>query len=476
MKVLLVLPPRIEEGEKSTNLFSRLGSVLPLGLAYIAAVLEKESHQVKVLDFQLQYVTYKALEKELENNYDIVGISITTLTSSSGYNVAKFVKDKSPKTLVVVGGPHTMALGKEIFNECKEVDFIVFGEGEITIKELFKTLEEKSELQNVKGIGFKEEGKVIVTEPREMIEDLDEIPFPAYNLFDVKHYAPMAGMFKKLPFANIMSARGCPYDCLFCNKQVWGYKLRMRTPENIIEEIEHLVKTYGIREVAFFDDTFTADRERAIEICKLIKERTPELIWKCSTRVNVVDPELLKIMKDTGCYSIGYGIESGNQDILNKINKKITLEQSRDAIKWTKQVGIETRCYFMLNHPGDTIETTEQTIKFSKELDPDFVDFEITHPHPNTKLWKEIENNPTKYKIVKEKWYDWSAQAGNDIIFTQDGLPIEYLRKAYVRAIKGFYFRPTKILKLLKNSITDFNLFKAYLMAFRNVMRAKVPN
>jgi radical SAM superfamily enzyme YgiQ (UPF0313 family) len=421
-------------------------------------------------------MTYKALERELENNYDVVGVSITTMTSSSGYDIVRIVKKMSPKTIVVIGGSHTMALGKEIFDECKEIDFIVFGEGEITIKELMKTIEEKGDLHKVKGIGFKEKGKIVITETREMIENLDEIPLPAYHLFDVKRYVPIAGMFKKLPFANMVSSRGCPYDCLFCNKQVWGYKLRMRSPKSIIEEIKYLVKTYDIRELAFFDDTFTIDRDRTIEICRLIKEQAPGLIWKCSTRVNVVDLELLKIMKDSGCYSIGYGIESGNQDILNRVNKQITLEQSRSAIKWTKQVGIETRCYFMLNLPGDTIETTEQTLKFSKELDPDFVGFEITHPYPNTKLWKEIENNPTKYKIVKEKWRDWSAQTGNEIIFTQDGLPVEYIKKAYVRAIRGFYLRPTKILKLLKNALTDYNLFKAYLMAFRNVIRAKVPN
>lgn len=476
MKVLFILPPKIEEGEMSRNLFSKLGSVLPLGLAYMAAVLEKDNHQVKILDFQLPYVNYKVLEKELENNYDVVGISITTMTSYSGYNIAKIVKKVAPNSIVLIGGSHTMALGKEIFNECKEVDLIVFGEGEVTIKELLRTIEERGDLHKVKGIGFKEKGKDVITETREMIEDLDSLPFPAYHLFDVKRYVPIAGMFKRLPFANIISSRGCPYDCLFCNKQVWGYKLRMRSPENIIEEIKYLVETYGIRELAFFDDTFTVDRDRAIKICRLIKEQAPKLIWKCSTRVNVVDPELLKIMKEAGCYSIGYGIESGNQDILKKINKQITLDQSRNAIKWTKQVGIETRCYFMLNHPGDNIETTEQTIKFSKELDPDFVDFEITHPFPNTKLWNEIEDNPQKYKIIKEEWYNWAAQAGNHILYTQEGLPIEYLRKAYVRAIRGFYLRPIKILKLLKNSLTNYNLFKSYLMAFRNVVRAKVPD
>jgi anaerobic magnesium-protoporphyrin IX monomethyl ester cyclase len=474
MKVLLILPPKIEQGEKSKHLFSNLGSVLPLGLAYIGAVLEKAGHSVKVLDYQLPEVTNEALIGELKSGYDAVGISITTLTSYSGYNIAKMIKENSPKTVVIAGGPHTIALGEAVIDECKDVDYFVYGEGEMTIVELLAAIGSGIDPKSVNGIGFmSKEGKV-VTKPREMIEKLDDLPLPAYHLFDVQSYRPVAGMFKRLPFANIMTSRGCPFNCAFCNKLVWGYKMRMRSPKNIIEEVKLLREKYGVREIAFFDDTFTMDKNRVIELCNLLRESAPGLIWKCSTRVDSISPELLKQMKAAGCYSIGFGLESGNQDMLNRINKGITLEQSRSAIKMAKKAGLETRAYFMLNLPGDTKETTEQTIKFSRELDPDFVDFEITHPYPNTNLWKSIENDPT-FTINKAKWTDWSAHAGNEIVFTQGSLPEDYIKDAYVRANRGFYMRPIKFLKLMKFALSDVHLFRSYLRAFRNVIKIKVP-
>ncbi len=473
MKTLLILPPKIEYGERSSHLFSNIGSVLPIGLAYLAAVLEKAGHSVKIFDFQLSYISHEKLKEELEKGIDVVGISITTFTSGSGYKIASFVKEISPKTLVVMGGPHTTALGSEVLDECKNADFFVFGEGEITLVELLEAIDKNKPFGEVDGIGFWEGNKKVITKPRKFIEDLDSLPIPAYHLFDVAKYRPVMGMFKKLPFANIMASRGCPFDCTFCNKLVWGYKLRLRSPKNIVDEMVFLKERYNVKEIAFFDDTFTINRSRTIEICKDIKNRAKDIIWKCSARVDTVDKELLAIMKEAGCYSIGYGIESGNQEILNNICKKITLEQSKNAVKWAKEVGMEVRAYFMLNIPGDTIETTEQTIEFSRELDPDFVDFEIVHPYPNTVLWRMIENNP-KYHIIKEKWKNWEAHAGNDIIFIQDSLPVDYLKESYINANRGFYLRPTKILKIL-GRVSNIYRLEAGVRAFWNILHAKVP-
>ncbi|NVM22723.1 MAG: cobalamin B12-binding domain-containing protein, partial [Desulfobacterales bacterium] len=289
MKVLLIHPPN-EVMDRTSHVFSGLGNVLPLWAGYLGVVLEEAGHEVTFLDLQLNQ------QKTVLQECNVVGISVTTPTAYSGYKIAKLFKENSDAK-VVLGGPHVTALGAKVFEECPYVDTLVVGEGEQSILEAIQPSSRR-----------------IVSSP--FIEDLDSLPIPAYHLFDFARYRPMTGMFKRLPFANILSSRGCPYTCIFCAR-IWGKKLRMRSVPHIIAEIKFLTENYGIREVAFFDDTFTISRRRTLEFCKQFKANFPRLVWKCSTRVDRVDERLLSAMYDSGCYSVGVGLESGNQRLLN---------------------------------------------------------------------------------------------------------------------------------------------------------------
>ncbi|MCC6450992.1 MAG: radical SAM protein [Candidatus Aureabacteria bacterium] len=469
MNILLVLP---NESEQSGHYMANLGTSMPLGLGYLAAVLRREGHGVHVLDFQIRGTGVAAMTHALSHRrFDACGISVTTPFSQAAYRVTAEVKKASPGTAVILGGPHTVAVGGKVFEDCPDADWAVFGEGEVTLPELLGVIAGRRDPGTVRGIGFRS-GGVVTTPPRDFIKDLDSIPFPAYQLFDLKNYHPMVAWYKRLPWANMISSRGCPHGCIYCNKNVWGRTCRLRSAQNVFEEIMLLKNSYGIREISFSDDTFTVNRERTVELCELLISADTPVIWKCSTRVDHVDAGLLRLLQRAGCYSVGYGVESGSQRILDYIRKGVTKEQIRAAFRDSRAAGLETRAYFMLNLPHDDTSTTEETIRFSRELDPDYIDFEIAHPYPGTEFHRLIEQD-SRYTIVREHWDNPRAQIGNYIVYLQPGLPEDALRRFMRRAFVGYYLRPKQLFRQLRSLLTPGRA-RATLRAAWNVLRVMV--
>ncbi|MDD5556392.1 MAG: radical SAM protein [bacterium] len=470
MKVLLILP---NEAEQTGHYMANLGTSMPLGLGYLAAVLLREGHEVEVLDFQIRGVSIGTMTDSIRRKRpDACGISVTTPFSPCAYRVAAAVKQASPGTAVVLGGPHTVAVGDAVLADCPAADWAVYGEGERTLPELLDALAGKRGADSVRGIGFRREGRIVRTGRREFIRDLDSIPFPAYHLFPLDRYRPMVAWFRRRPWANVISSRGCPHRCIYCNKNVWGATYRMRSAANVFEEMMLLRDRFGVREVSFSDDTFSVSRTRTVELCNLlIAARTP-LIWKCSTRVDDVDPDLLSLLRKAGCYSVGFGVESGSQRILDAIRKGITKEQARRAFRDARRAGLETRAYFMLNLPGDDIETTEETIRFSRELDPDYIDFEIAHPYPGTEFHRLIESDP-RFTIVREHWDDPRAHIGNYIVYRQPGLPEDAIRRYMKKAFVRYYLRPRQLLRQARSLFTPGRSL-ATIRAAWNLLRVKV--
>jgi radical SAM superfamily enzyme YgiQ (UPF0313 family) len=228
--------------------------------------------------------------------------------------------------------------------------------------------------------------------PRPLIQNLDALPFPARDLLPMDKYIPLPNQYKRKPVANLMALRGCPYQCTFCSANaVFGCSLRMRSAQRVYDEIKQLVDTYGIREISFWDDTLTVNKKWLHELCDLIISNHLDITWSCYARVNTVDLDLLKKMKKAGCWNIFYGIESGNQELLDRIKKGITLDQIRNAVKLTKKAGIEVRGSFMIALPGETPEMAHKTIDFAIELDPDYAQFSITTPYPGTELFEQAK-------------------------------------------------------------------------------------
>lgn len=459
-KVLLIDPPQSAKYPQP-----------PLGLAMIAAVLEEHGYKVKISDLHALGVSEEAVPRIISKETpDIVGITALTPTINASIEIAKKVKKSNENITVILGGPHGTILPEETLHNAPEIDIIVRGEGEQTMLELVKGLEENSQnsLKEVLGLSYRENQNIRSNPPRPLILNIDVLPFPAFHLLPIGKYRLHPPFGRRTPVMPIITSRGCPYRCIFCSKSVFGNKYRGNSPDYVIDEIRLLMEKFGVKEIKFYDDVFTLDRNRVFSICEQLKEEGLDIPWTCETRVNLVDSKLLKNMKDTGCYMIAYGIESGNQEILNNLNKDITLEQAIHAFKLTKEADIETVAYFMIGSLGETPDTVKDTIEFAKNLDPDFVQFSITTPYPGTELYDRL----AKEGCLSEEWdkYMYANLNSSDYpAFETKNLSREELKEWSGKAYASFYLRWNYLWKRL-NKMTSLRELKTNIAGLRTVM------
>lgn len=438
-KVLLINPAW--KVENKSNLWRKVASCYPsLGLAYIASVLEKEGHEVIFLDMHAENYSPEDVAKLLRNkkydSVDYVGITATTPLINCAYELAKVVKRRFPKVTVVLGGVHPTVMPDEVLGS-RYVDIVVREEGELTMKDIVNGLP----LNDLLGISYKHEGDALHNPPRPYVENLDDLPPPAYHLIPIKSYRPAIGSYKRLPAMSIFATRGCPGRCTFCHRAFKG-RIRSRSAGKIIEEIKILVNEYGIREINFYDDTFTALKSNVEEFCRLLLKEKIDITWSCFTRVNYVDKRLFSLMKKAGCHQVMMGVESGVQEILDGMNKMITLEQIRKAVKICKEVGLETRAAYILGSIGETKETMEKTLEFAMELDTDYAQFNILTAYPGTEVWKMAEKNGW----LRVKDYDYSV---SDFTLELPTVSQDEILEMYKKAHRKYYLRPKVIWRRL---------------------------
>lgn len=449
---------------------------MPLGLAYIAAYLEKHSFDVKVIDANVLQIENEKIAQLIEKKPDIVGISAMTPVIYSAWKIAENIKKAYPETLVVLGGAHPSVLPEESLKN-DFIDVVVIGEGEETMKEIAASLKNGSPRFNeIKGIAYKtDSGRIKITGERPLIEDLDKLPFPARHLFpSFQKYIPEA--YRGFPAATIFTSRGCPYRCTFCYSGIFKKKFRARSPENVISEIEYLKNHFGIKEFDICDDNFILDEERAVKFCRLLEEKKINLPWACvgGLRVNLVEksPELIKLMAKTGCYRVAVGIESGNQQILDNIQKDITLEQVRKAVKIIKDSKILVGGFFMIGNYGESEKTVQETIEFARSLPLDFAQFMIATPYPGSKFYEQVQKDG---KLLIKNWHDFNLWTG--AVFNWNGLTKEQIDGLYRKANLKYYFDPKFFLKSLLNF--KFANWKIYLKGLRiliiNLLQYKTP-
>jgi anaerobic magnesium-protoporphyrin IX monomethyl ester cyclase len=446
-RVLLVNPPQKTRYPQPS-----------LGLASLAAVLESSGHNVKILDMPALKLSELSAETILQEKPDIIGITAMTPTLNAALAVAKKVKETSNNTLVALGGPHATVLPEETLEKAYDLDFVIRGEGEQTFADLVNHLQgNKTGLEKVSGLTYRKEECVRSNDYRSLIADLDTLPFPAFHLLPLDKYRIHPPFGRRKPILPIITSRGCPYRCLFCSKSVFGKKYRVNSPNYVISEIQSLIERFGVREIKFYDDSFTLNRKRVLEICRLLKENKIDIQWTCETRVNLVDRDLLDVMKEAGCYMIEYGVESGVQDILNTLKKDVTVNQVHDSFKLTHDAGIETVAYFMIGSPGESVRTIEETISFSKKLDPDFAQFSIATPFPGTELYElALESGQ-----VPNSWNGYvyaDLESVDNPSFNSKLLSRAELGSLNKKAYMAFYLRWRYLAKRLKKmrTVDDF--------------------
>lgn len=448
MKIVLINPPYVNfEGIKESA-----GHGEPLNLLYLAAYLrENTGCEISILDTEALGLSYAGIKNKLNKEApDVVGITCPTPTMKHVTKIAGIVKEVNPDCAVVAGGPHPTALPEKVA-EIPDIDFVVVGEGELTLLELVNAFNSKEKsYEHINGLSYKSGDKIFLTNPRELIRDLDTIPFPARDMIDRSLYysAPTKKVSSEEKSTYIITARGCPYDCIFClSKVIWHRKVRYRSPKNVVDEIEECVNKYGLREFNFIDDTFTLSESRVTKICEEIRKRNLEISWICFGRANHVSVSMLNEMKKAGCKRISFGLESGSQEILDIMRKNLTLDQAHKAVKMAKDAGLEVHATFMLGNIGETTETIKETIKFAKGLELDYATSFITTPYPGTDLYKiALENG---YITEHTKWEDFAPLTKNIPPLVQNNLTKEELLKWQRRAFREFYLRPMFILKKL---------------------------
>lgn len=472
MKIALVAPPWTEKNDDEKTLKSIHSITPPLGLLYIASYLRENGYEPTFLDAAVLNLNVdETVERILNLKPDIVGFTATTPSIDITLKAIIRLKQRNPEIKIILGGPHVTAVPKETMEACPSIDFSVIGEGEITILEILDKLSKGEELKDVKGIAYRGEDKVKITAPRPFIEDLDILPFPARDLaLPLEKYSLAPSDYKRKPATTMITSRGCPYNCVYCNKAIFGRRYRAHTPDYVVNEIQHLIREYGIKEIKLWDDVFVLDKKRVESICEMIEKRGIDISWSCESRVNLVNKDLLKMMKEAGCWQIDYGIESGNQNILDSARKSITLEQAENAITWSHEIGISTRAYFMLGLPEETIETAEETIRFSKKLNLDFATFFITTPYPGTDLYTIAEEQNS---IISRDWAKYSHVNIDDPVYAPTDISAEEMKRLMKKAYKAFYWRPGYVLKTMI-SIRRYEDIKKLMKASQFLLKKEI--
>ena len=413
----------------------------PLGILYIASVVREGGHEVTVLDGSVKSF-YKINEKLNEFKPDIIGINVMTFLWERVKNWLPELKQRFPGVFLLVGGAHSSVIKQECLTESEHIDGVITGEAEYLMLELANNLQDKTPLNNVKGLIYRNGNEIIINAPNERIADLDNIPFPARDLIDLNDYVPAPEQYKRLPVTNMITTRGCPYLCTFCATSRTAPKYR--SPENIIAEMKLLVEKYGIRDIAIWDDTFTLNKKRVLEICRLMIENKLNVMWSAHSRINLVDKELLEAMSKAGCWKIFFGVESMIQKNLDAIKKGIKVEEIFNAINWCKEFRIESECSFMFGIPGETYQEALETINLVKKLDPDYAKFFPITPMPGTEFYED----GVKYGIIDKDAANNTT--GNSVVYTPNSMTKEEMTKVVPLAYKEFYLRPKYIFKYAK--------------------------
>lgn len=460
MKVALINPPMLK-----AEVAQVLGiKAPPMGLAYLAAALEEKGYQPKIIDANALELNFAELRKELEKESpDAVCVTAITPMIREALASVKAAKSVCPGTTTIVGGPHATFCPMETLEECPELDVICLGEGEETITEIIQKVEKGRNFNEVRGIIYRKSGHFYKTEPRCLIKDLDDLPFPARHLLPMHRYTVLG---RSYPSINIVSSRGCPFGCSFCSSSRFYVKsYRARTAKNVVDEIEEVVHEYKVNSVEFSDDTFTLYRKRVEKICQELIRRKLDISWACSSRANLVTRDLLNKMKKAGCQIIFYGIESGSPRILKLMKKGETTIQMMKAVKITKKIGMETLGSFILGYPEETRNDLLQTIHFANKIGIDFAEFSIATPYPGTELFEFA----TKEELLLTK--DWSQYTAGKPVINPKYYSVEELNRLFAKAYRSFYASPSVLIHHIRKGRIGF-----FIKIIKNLIPKFLPN
>ena len=457
MKKITLINPPLSMKERYGLLASAGSNLPPMGLCNLASVARSEGLNISIIDAPALGINIEeTFEKIKTCNPDIIGITAVTVSINNAAQLARYIKARKFESPIILGGPHVTAIPEETLNRFPEFDIAVIGEGEETFLELIKNYNGLQNLERINGLAFRRDGKIFITNPRPFIKNLDNLPLPAWDLLPdfPARYSQSAMRSYRFPSACLITSRGCYGKCTFCDTSGFGGSIRKNSAEYVITMIRQLIDRYGIKDIAFYDDNFAAFPTRISKICETIINEKLDLTWSCDARIDSIRSlDTLKILKESGCWQICYGIESGNQKILEEIKKNISIDQIRQVVEWTAKAGIKVKGFFMLGHPLETEETMKESIKFAKKLPLTNAHVTFVTPLPGSELFRTA-NKYGKFNSDWNKMNMWTP------VFVPNGLTEEILQKYKKKFFKEFYLRPRIILAYLSLIKQPKQLFK----------------
>ncbi len=463
MKILFINPPMsYDDLYGEWDMSDVKSSSPPIGVLSLAAVARDKGHEVHFVDaLALAYTLDMILDDAKDIAPDLICLTSMTISIDSAGAVAMELRKHLPGTPIILGGVHVSALPERTMREIPALDIGVLGEGELTFMEILERLEGDRDFSGVKGIVLRAgDGELVITEPREFIKNLDDLPFPAWDLTDIsRNYRLSAYGTTADRSAGLITSRGCPGKCIFCDQSSFGRRFRAHSAAYVVDQIEMLHREKGIADFLFYDDLFVANRRRLTQVCNMIKERGMDITWSCCSRVDYIHADTLSLMKESGCWLIEFGIESGSQKILDFLQKRITKDQVREAIRMTRAAGIKTKGNFIFGNPLETSESLEETIDFAIEIGIDYFQHTFMSPLPGSQL----------YDIAAEYGEfdpDWKKMNTFAINFIPTGMTREELIGFSKKAWRRFYLRPRVILNELRK-IKDWESFMRLLLGAR---------
>ncbi len=444
MKALLINPPtglfvREDRCQSAVGEFAVSFLRPPHDLMLMASAIKDVGVESTIRDYPVEKKSWDDFERDFNNFYpDALIVSATTPSIKEDLKACDIARKISgEKVITIAKGAHFIIDDISIFKEFEGLDIVIRQEPHRALKDILLN----KDLKDVPGITFRLNGKIIRNPDRELLDDLDTLPIPARELIDNNLYVRPD---TNEPMALIETSRGCPYECIFClTSSVSGRKLKKRTPKLIVDEAVDCMERFKICNFHFKSDTFTCDKDWVRSLCNEIINRRLNINWICNSRVDTIDKDLICLMKKAGCFAVGFGIESANQTILDKIKKKTTVQQAKDAINLCKKAQVMCYAYFMIGFPWDTMETISDSIKFAMDADPDFVDFFIAYPFPGTRLWEILK----EYNLLEESHFGVKAYARS--AFKTFKLNEDELHRIRKQALRRFYLRPGYIVKML---------------------------
>ncbi len=441
-KILLITPPyeRIAPGYEFVKQITN--SSPSLGLLHLAAEVRQHGFEPSIIESDIFSMTVDDVVRQaVELNPSYIGITMFTVGVWTAAQIARGIKAALPDTTILVGGPHISSMALETMERFSEFDLAVVGEGEEILVLLLEALEAGNDVSGVPGIVYRERGEIQLVLKQNpglpVKKNLDYLPMPAWDLLPdfPAAYTPAVYDFPRQPVASIAASRGCPFHCKFCDTSTFGASVRAYSPERLVGMIEHLQSTYGIRHIMFVDDLFVASRQRVTRLCELILEKKIEISWSCASRVDVVKPDLLKLMKRAGCWEMSFGLETGSDELLKRMDKSASLANSVRALNWAHDAGIRSKGLFMLGYPGENEETIAATRKFIRSVPLTIMNMTKFTPYPGSPIYRDIYGTNIRDD-------HWEKMNGMNFLWAPEGMSIDELNTNYRKLLTSFYSSP----------------------------------